>query len=154
MAAEKIRVLLAKPPLDLHSRGILLVARVLRDAGMEVVYLEASPKVGLREIVQAAVQEDVDIIGMSILSGSPGIILTKLLKIRDEMGLKDVPIIAGGIFPEEEIEKLMSIGIAEIFRPGTPTQSIVDVVRSLAGGRKHRVKHREPGEEHLRSENA
>ncbi|MBM3142871.1 MAG: methylmalonyl-CoA mutase [Chloroflexi bacterium] len=136
MAAEKIRVLLAKPPLDLHSRGILVVATTLRDAGMEVVYLEASPKVGLREIVQAAVQEDVDIIGMSILSGSPGIILTKLLKIRDEIGLKDVPIIAGGIFPEEEIEELKSIGIAGIFRPGTPTQSIVDVVRSLAGGRK------------------
>ena len=78
--AEKIRVLLAKPPLDLHSRGILVVATALRDAGMEVIYLEASPKVGLREIVQAAMQEDVDIIGISIMSGSPGIILPKMLK--------------------------------------------------------------------------
>jgi len=136
MVTEKIRVLLAKPPLDLHSRGILVVATALRDAGMEVVYLEASPKVGLREIVQAAVQEDVDVLGMSILSGSPRIILTKLLKIRDKMGLKDVPVIAGGIFPEEEIEELKGIGIAGIFRPGTSTQSIVDAVRSLADGRK------------------
>ncbi|MBL7209645.1 MAG: cobalamin-dependent protein, partial [Dehalococcoidia bacterium] len=87
MATETIRVLLAKPPLDLHSRGILVVAATLRDAGMEVIYLEASPKVGLREIVQAAMQEDVDVIGMSILSGSPDLILTKLLRIRDEMGL-------------------------------------------------------------------
>ena len=136
MAAEKIRVLLAKPPLDLHSRGILVVATTLRDAGMEVIYLEASPKVGLREIIQAAMQEDVDIIGMSILSGSPEIILTKLLRIRDEMGLKHVPVIAGGIFPEEEIEELKGIGIAGIFRPGTPTESIVDAVRGLAASRQ------------------
>jgi methylmalonyl-CoA mutase C-terminal domain/subunit len=118
MAAEKIRVLLAKPPLDMHSRGILVVATALRDAGMEVIYLEASTKVGLNEIVQTAVQEDVDVIGMSIL------------------GIKDVPVIAGGIFPEEEIEELKSIGIAGIFRPGTPTESIADAIRSLAGAKK------------------
>lgn len=138
MMADKIRVLLAKPPLDLHSRGILVVATALRDAGMEVIYLEASPKVGIREIVQAAMQEDVDVIGMSILSGSPGIILSKLLKIRDEMGLKHMPVIAGGIFPEEEIEELKGKGIAEIFRPGTPTESIVKAVRELAAGRQGR----------------
>ena len=132
MATEQIRVLLAKPSLDLHSRGILVVATALRDAGMEVIYLEASPKVGLKEIIQAAMQEDVDIIGMSILSGSPELILTKLLRIRDEMGLKHVPVIAGGIFPEEEIEELKRIGIAGTFRPGTPTKSIVETVRELA----------------------
>lgn len=132
MADEKIRVLLAKPPLDLHSRGILVVATALRDAGMEVIYLEASPRVGLREIVQTALQEDVDIIGMSILSGSPAIILSKLLKIRDEMGLSHIPVIAGGIFPEEEIEELKRKGVAAIFRPGTPTESIVKTVRELA----------------------
>ncbi|MBM4446245.1 MAG: methylmalonyl-CoA mutase [Chloroflexi bacterium] len=134
--AEKIRVLLAKPPLDLHSRGILVVATALRDAGMEVIYLEASPKVGLREIIQAAMQEDVDIIGMSIMSGSPGIILSKMLKIRDEMGLKHIPVVAGGIFPEEEIEELKAAGVAGIFRPGTPIESIVETVRELAASRQ------------------
>jgi methylmalonyl-CoA mutase C-terminal domain/subunit len=134
--AEKIRVLLAKPPLDLHSRGILVVATALRDAGMEVIYLEASPKVGLREIVQAAMQEDVDIIGMSIMSGSPGIILPKMLKIRDEIGLKHIPVVAGGIFPEEEIEELRAAGVAGIFRPGTPIESIVETVRELAASRQ------------------
>jgi len=134
--AEKIRVLLAKPPLDLHSRGILVVAAALRDAGMEVIYLEASPKVGLREIVQAAMQEDVDIIGMSIMSGSPGIILPKMLKIRDEIGLKHIPVVAGGIFPEEEIEELKAAGVAGIFRPGTPIESIVETVRELAASRQ------------------
>lgn len=136
MADEKIRVLLAKPPLDLHSRGILVVATALRDAGMEVIYLEASPKVGIKEIAQAAMQEDVDIIGMSILSGSPGIILTKLLNVRDEMGLESVPVIAGGIFPEEEIEELKGKGIAAIFRPGTPTDDIVKAIRELAAVRQ------------------
>ena len=136
MTDEKIRVLLAKPPLDLHSRGILVVAAALRDAGMEVIYLEASPKVGIKEIVQAAMQEDVDIIGMSILSGSPEIILTKLLKARDEMGLKRVPVIAGGIFPEEEIEELRGKGIAGIFRPGTSTDAIVKAIRELAADRQ------------------
>jgi len=135
MKDEKIRVLLAKPPLDLHSRGILVVAAALRDAGMEVIYLEASPKVGIKEIVQSAMQEDVDIIGMSILSGSPGIILSKLLKVRDEMGLKRVPVIAGGIFPEEELEELKGKGVAGIFRPGTPTDDIVKSVRELAASR-------------------
>lgn len=134
--AEKIRVLLAKPPLDLHSRGILVVATALRDAGMEVIYLEASPKVGLREIIQAAMQEDVDIIGMSIMSGSPGIILPKMLKIRDEIGLKHIPVVAGGIFPEEEIEELKAAGVAGIFRPGTPIESIVETVRELAASRQ------------------
>lgn len=136
MATEKVRVLLAKPPLDLHSRGILVVAAALRDAGMEVIYLEASPKVGLREIIQAAMQEDVDVIGMSILSGSPEVIVSKLLRIRDEMGLKHVPVIAGGIFPEEEIEALKAMGIAAIFRPGAPTDGIVDAVRGLAASKQ------------------
>jgi len=136
MATERIRVLLAKPSLDLHSRGILVVATALRDAGMEVIYLEASPKVGLKEIIQAAMQEDVDVIGMSILSGSPELILSKLLRIRDEMGLKHVPVIAGGIFPEEEIEALKAMGVAAIFRPGAPTESIVDAIRELAASRQ------------------
>ena len=138
MATEEIRILLAKPALDLHSRGILVVAAALRDAGMEVIYLEASPKVGLREVVQAAMQEDADMIGMSILSGSPEVILSKLLRIRDEMGLKHVPVIAGGIFPEEEIEALKAAGIAAIFRPGAPTESIVDTIRELAASKRQR----------------
>ena len=134
MTQARIRVLLVKPSLDRHNRGILIVARVLRDAGMEVIYLEASPKVGQREMMQVAMQEDVDIIGVSILSGSPGSILAKLLRLRDEMGLKDIPVIAGGIFPEEEIKELESMGVSGIFRPGTPTDEIVEAVKKIAEG--------------------
>ncbi|MDY6968979.1 MAG: cobalamin-dependent protein [Spirochaetota bacterium] len=135
MKQRRIRVLLLKPSLDRHNRGVLVVARVLRDAGMEVIYLEASPKVGQKEMMQVAMQEDVDIIGVSILSGSPRSILAKLLRFRDEMELNDIPVIAGGIFPEDEIDELKSIGISEIFRPGTPTDDIVNAVKNIAENR-------------------
>lgn len=109
---KRIRVLLCKPPLDMHSRGILVVARGLRDAGMEVIYLEASPHIGAKEIIKTALEEGVDIIGLSILSGSPKIIVSRILAMRDQMGISDVPVIVGGIIPDEEVEELRKIGAA------------------------------------------
>ena len=132
---KRIRVLLCKPPLDMHSRGILVVARALRDAGMEVIYLEASPHVGVREIIKTALEETVDIIGLSILSGSPKIILSKIIATRDEMGISDVPVIAGGIIPDEEEEELRKLGVAGLFSPGTYMETIVKEIYRLAGNK-------------------
>ena len=133
-ARKKIRVLLCKPSLDMHSRGIMVIARALRDAGMEVVYLEASPQVGAREIVQTQMQEAADVIGMSILSGSPLVIVSKLIAERDKHGLQDVPVVVGGIVPDEEVEELKKIGVAAVFHPGTSLNEMVRTVRDLAGG--------------------
>jgi len=124
----RIRVLLCKAPLDMHSRGILVVAQALKDAGMEVIYLEASPRTGIAQIVETAVQEDVQIIGLSILSGSPIIILSKMMALRKQKGISDVPIIVGGIIPEEEVSEIKKIGVAGIFPPGTPTVRIVESI--------------------------
>ena len=131
---KKVRVLLCKPSLDMHSRGIMVIARAFRDAGMEVVYLEASPEVGAREIVQTQKQEAADVIGMSILSGSPMVIVSKLVAERDKHGLRDVPVVVGGIVPDEEVEELKKIGVAAVFHPGTPLNEMVQTVRNLAGG--------------------
>lgn len=129
---KKIRVLLCKPPLDMHSRGLLVVAQALRDAGMEVIYLEASPRTGISDIIQAAVQEDVQIIGLSILSGSPVVILSKMIALRNQKGISDVPVIVGGIIPEEEVSELKKIGVAGIFPPGTPSGRIVEEIFRIA----------------------
>jgi methylmalonyl-CoA mutase C-terminal domain/subunit len=130
---RRIRVLLCKPPLDMHSRGILVVARGLRDAGMEVIYLEASPHIGAKEIIKTALEEGVDIIGLSILSGSPKIIVSRILAMRDQMGISDVPVIVGGIIPDEEVEELRKIGAAGIFLPGTYMETIVKEIYRLTG---------------------
>ncbi len=130
---KRIRVLLCKPPLDMHSRGILVVARGLRDAGMEVIYLEASPHIGAKEIIKTALEEGVDIIGLSILSGSPKIIVSRILAMRDQMGISDVPVIVGGIIPDEEVEELRKIGAAGIFLPGTYMETIVKEIYRLTG---------------------
>jgi methylmalonyl-CoA mutase C-terminal domain/subunit len=130
---RRIRVLLCKPSLDMHSRGILVVARALRDAGMEVIYLEASPHIGAREIIKTALEEGVDIIGLSILSGSPKIIVSRILAMRDQMGISDVPVIVGGIIPDEEVEELRKIGAAGIFLPGTYMETIVKEIYRLTG---------------------
>lgn len=130
---KKIRVLLCKPPLDMHSRGIMFVARVLRDAGLEVIYLEASPRVGPSEIVEAAIQEDVDVIGLSILSGSPVIILSRILDIRNQRGIPDIPVIVGGVVPREDLAELKRIGVADIFSPGTPSNKILESICRLVG---------------------
>jgi methylmalonyl-CoA mutase C-terminal domain/subunit len=117
----------------MHSRGILVVARGLRDAGMEVIYLEASPHIGAKEIIKTALEEGVDIIGLSILSGSPKIIVSRIMAMRDQMGISDVPVIVGGIIPDEEVEELRKIGAAGIFLPGSYMEAIVKEIYRLTG---------------------
>jgi methylmalonyl-CoA mutase C-terminal domain/subunit len=124
MTRKKIRVLIAKPGLDGHDRGAKVICRALRDAGMEVIYtgLRRTPE----EIVNAAVQEDVDLIGLSILSGAHSILFPKITKLLQAKEAGDIPVIAGGIIPEKDIPKMKRTGIREIFLPGTPTQEIID----------------------------
>ena len=127
MSSRKIRILIAKPGLDGHDRGAKVVSRALRDAGMEVIYtgLRRTPE----EIVQAAVQEDVDVIGLSLLSGAHNTLFTRIAALLKEQGAEDIRIIAGGIIPEIDIESLKSLGIAEVFGPGTSTSQIVEWIK-------------------------
>jgi methylmalonyl-CoA mutase C-terminal domain/subunit len=134
MSRKKIRVLVAKPGLDGHDRGAKVVCRALRDAGMEVIYtgLRRTPE----EIVNAAVQEDADLIGLSILSGAHPILFPKIMELLKEKGAEDIPVIAGGIIPEKDVPKMKKTGIKEIFLPGTSTQEIVKWIQDhipLAG---------------------
>ena len=126
-ATKKIRVLATKPGLDGHDRGIKVVASALMDAGMEVVYtgLRQTP----RQIVEAAIQEDVDVIAMSILSGAHDYLFPKVMELLKEKGINDVLVIGGGIIPDEDIADLKACGIAEIFGPGTRTEDIVSYIR-------------------------
>jgi methylmalonyl-CoA mutase C-terminal domain/subunit len=126
MADKKIRVLIAKPGLDGHDRGAKVIARALRDAGMEVIYtgLRQTPEM----IASAAVQEDVDVIGLSILSGAHNTLCPQLMKLLHEKGMQDVTVLVGGIIPEADIPALKQAGIAEIFPPGTSTQDIIDFI--------------------------
>jgi len=123
---KKIRVLVAKPGLDGHDRGAKVVARGLRDAGMEVVYL------GLRltpqEIADAAIQEDVDVVGLSCLSGAHMSLFPKTVSLIREKGGKDVLVVAGGIIPDKDIAPLMEAGVARVFGPGTSLGDIVDFI--------------------------
>jgi methylmalonyl-CoA mutase C-terminal domain/subunit len=127
MAERRIRVLVAKPGLDGHDRGAKVVARALRDAGMEVIYT------GLRQtpeaIVSAAVQEDVDAIGVSILSGAHNTILPRIVELMRAQELNDVLLVVGGIVPDEDIPALKQSGVTEVFQPGASTQEIVDFIR-------------------------
>ena len=124
---KKIRVLAAKPGLDGHDRGIKVVATAMMAAGMEVIYT------GLRQtpaqIVEAAIQEDVDVIAMSILSGAHDYLFPKVMELLREKGVDDVLVIGGGIIPDEDISALKGCGIAEIFGPGTTTEEIVKYIR-------------------------
>jgi methylmalonyl-CoA mutase C-terminal domain/subunit len=115
-----------KPGLDVHDRGAKIIARALRDAGMEVIYtgLRQTPEM----IASAAVQEDVDVIGLSILSGAHNTICPQLMNLLREKGMHDVTVLLGGIIPEADIAALKKVGIAEIFLPGTSTQDIVDFI--------------------------
>jgi len=124
---RKIRVLVAKAGLDGHDRGAKVIAAALRDAGMEVIYtgLRQTPEM----IVGAAVQEDVDVIGISILSGAHMTILPKIKKLMVEKGLDDVLLTGGGIIPEEDINKLKEIGIGELFTPGASTKNIAEYIK-------------------------
>src|SRR5713226_6631758 len=128
MMQKKIRVLIAKPGLDGHDRGAKIIARALRDAGMEVVYtgLRQTPEM----IASAAVQEDVDVIGLSILSGAHNTICPQLMKLLHDKGMSDVTVLVGGIIPEADIPALKQSGIAEIFLPGTSTQDIVEFIHT------------------------
>jgi methylmalonyl-CoA mutase C-terminal domain/subunit len=127
MSDRKIRVLIAKPGLDGHDRGAKIIARALRDAGMEVIYtgLRQTPE----QIVAAAVQEDVDAIGLSILSGAHNVLFPEIMRLLKDESAGDIVVFAGGIIPEKDIPKMKAIGIREIFLPGTPTATAVEAIR-------------------------
>jgi len=133
MPEKKIRVLIAKPGLDGHDRGAKVVARALRDAGMEVIYtgLRQTPEM----IVEAALQEDVDVIGLSILSGAHMALFPRIMSLLKEKGLDDVLVVAGGIIPDEDVPALKEMGIREVFGPGTSTEEIVNFIKEEVGKR-------------------
>lgn len=122
-----IRVLVAKPGLDGHDRGAKVIARALRDAGMEVIYTGLRQTVN--QIVNAAIQEDVDCIAVSILSGAHETLLPKISNLLKEEGVDDILFIAGGVIPEDDIPSLKERGVAEIFTPGTPTTVTIDYIK-------------------------
>jgi len=131
--AQKIRVLVAKPGLDGHDRGAKVIARALRDAGMEVIYtgLRQTPEM----IANAALQEDVDVIGLSILSGAHNAIVPRVMHLLKEHKLDDVLVLVGGTIPDIDIPKLKAIGVKGIFLPGTPMQEIIDFINANARAR-------------------
>lgn len=124
---RKIRVLVAKPGLDGHDRGAKVVASALRDAGMEVVYtgLHQTPEM----IVEAAIQEDVDVVGLSILSGAHMVLFPKIMKLLKEQGAGDKLVVGGGIIPEDDIQELNKAGVTKVFTPGTTTTEIVEYIK-------------------------
>lgn len=131
MVDERIRVVIAKPGLDGHDRGAKVVARALRDAGMEVVYtgLHQTPE----QIVETVVQEDADAVGLSVLSGAHMTLFARLLELLRERGVDDVVVFGGGIIPEEDVPELRRIGVTGIFTPGATTGEIVEWVREHVG---------------------
>lgn len=126
MAERKGRILIAKPGLDGHDRGAKVVARALRDAGFEVIYtgLRQTPEM----IAETALQEDVDLVGLSILSGAHMTLFPRILKLFKEKGLGHIPLLAGGIIPDEDLPALKEMGIAGVFGPGTSMQEIVEFI--------------------------
>jgi methylmalonyl-CoA mutase C-terminal domain/subunit len=127
MTERKIRVLVAKPGLDGHDRGAKVIARALRDAGMEVIYtgLRQTPE----QIAAAALQEDVDVIGLSILSGAHMAIVPRVIELLREKGVaEEIKLVVGGIIPDDDIETLKKAGVAAVFQPGTSTQEIIDFI--------------------------
>jgi methylmalonyl-CoA mutase C-terminal domain/subunit len=127
---KKIRVLIAKPGLDGHDRGAMVVARALRDAGMEVIYtgLRQTPEM----IAESALQEDVDAVGLSILSGAHMALVPRVLELLRQQGQEGVAVLVGGIIPDEDAQSLKEMGVAAIFGPGTSTNTIVDVIQQAA----------------------
>jgi len=128
MAKKKIRVLVAKPGLDGHDRGAKVIARALRDSGMEVIYtgLRQTPEM----IAEAALQEDVDAVGLSILSGAHMTLVPRVVELLRANGQKNVQVFVGGIIPDEDVPHLMELGVAGIYGPGSPTQKIIEDIRS------------------------
>ncbi|MEO8054055.1 MAG: cobalamin B12-binding domain-containing protein [Acidobacteriota bacterium] len=133
MSDRPIRVLVAKPGLDGHDRGAKVVARALRDAGMEVIYsgLRQTPQ----QIAAAAVQEDVDVVGLSILSGAHNVLVPEVLLALKERGGEGIAVVVGGIIPDKDIAPLKAKGVRDVFLPGTSTASTVDAIRRLAAER-------------------
>ena len=127
---NRIRVLVAKPGLDGHDRGAKVIARALRDAGMEVIYtgLRQTPEM----VVNAALDEDVQVIGLSILSGAHMAIVPRVLTLLRERGMSDVLVVVGGIIPEDDVKQLKLLGVAAVFRPGTSLESVVEFIRGAA----------------------
>ena len=128
---KKIRVVVAKPGLDGHDRGAKVIARALRDAGMEVIYtgLHQTPE----QIAETVIQEDADAVGLSILSGAHMTLVPRVVKLLNEQGADDVVVTVGGTIPAEDIPELKKLGVAEIFTPGATTQQIIDFIRDAVG---------------------
>ena len=124
---KKIRVVVAKPGLDGHDRGAKIIARALRDAGMEVIYtgLHQTPE----QIVETVLQEDADAVGLSILSGAHMTLVPKVIELLKEQDASDVVVTVGGTIPAQDIEELKQLGVAEVFTPGAPTQAIIDFIK-------------------------
>jgi methylmalonyl-CoA mutase C-terminal domain/subunit len=132
-AQKKLRVVVAKPGLDGHDRGAKIIARALRDAGMEVIYtgLHQTPE----QIVETVIQEDADAVGLSILSGAHMTLVPRVVQLLAEQGIHDVLVTVGGTIPSDDIPELKSLGVAEVFTPGASTQEIVDFIRDRAARR-------------------
>jgi len=132
-----LRILLGKPGLDGHDRGAKYVAHILRDAGFEVIYtgIRRSPE----QIVEAAIQEDVDAVGLSVLSGAHFILFQRILELLKERGAADVLVFGGGIIPPDDVEALKSIGVAAVFTPGTSAKTITETLHSLLGRARERT---------------
>ena len=124
---KKIRVVVAKPGLDGHDRGAKIIARALRDAGMEVIYtgLHQTPE----QIVETVIQEDADAVGLSILSGAHMTLVPRVMELMAEQGVDDVVVTVGGTIPADDVERLKAIGVAAVFTPGAPTQQAIDFIR-------------------------
>ena len=127
MSEKKIRVLIAKPGLDGHDRGAKIIARALRDAGMEVIYtgLHQTPE----QIVETVIQEDADAVGLSILSGAHMTLVPRIIELLREQDAGDVVVTVGGTIPSQDIPELKELGVAEVFTPGAPTQAIIDYIQ-------------------------
>ncbi|MHB8928558.1 MAG: cobalamin B12-binding domain-containing protein [Bacillota bacterium] len=134
MEETKVRVLVAKPGLDGHDRGAKVIARALRDAGMEVIYTGLRQTPG--QIAEAALQEDVDVVGLSSLSGAHKHLFPRVVEALRAKGLGDVVVICGGIIPAEDVPELKRAGVAEVFGPGTPTAAVAEFIRREVGAKK------------------
>jgi methylmalonyl-CoA mutase C-terminal domain/subunit len=131
---RKIRVVVAKPGLDGHDRGAKIIARALRDAGMEVIYtgLHQTPE----QIVETALQEDADAVGLSILSGAHMTLVPRIVELLREQDAGDIVVVVGGTIPNQDIPELKELGVAEVFTPGAPTQAIIDFIQESVGGER------------------
>ena len=140
--ARRLRVVVAKPGLDGHDRGAKIIARALRDAGMEVIYtgLHQTPE----QIVETVIQEDADAVGLSILSGAHMTLVPRIVQLLSEQGVDDVLVTVGGTIPNDDIPELKALGVAEVFTPGAPTQAITEFIRNEAGSAAALIRSRLP----------